>query len=78
MITVQSNFESVKDFPAWDEADYVIKALDGISLALVNDFCEICTDKWESLIELNNWLGFECQDWLETVYGLSLNGHILA
>lgn len=75
MITYKMEIDDIKEFGAWGGAEYRLFKLDGKALELANE----CLAEWSEcgcLTEgdVNDWLWFECEDWLRDEYGLNLDG----
>lgn len=74
MINITTSVDSIKEFDAWDGGERVLFELDGEAIEIVDNYIEDCFGEYIGETELNDWLWFECEDWLAEVHGINLDG----
>lgn len=75
MINYIVGMSSIKGFNAWAGGERVQFELDGRALELADQWLEEWSE-YDDLTEtnINDWLWFECADWLAEEHGLNLDG----
>lgn len=65
----------LRDFDAWVGGKDVLKALCGDAYLCASDYLESWSEQ-DNITEtdINDWLWFECEDWLRDECGMNLDG----
>ena len=74
LVTTTFDYSSVHDFIAWGGAIPVLTEMHGAAFDYVDAHIESLYPDGIDENDLNEWLWFDCEDWLRETHGVNLDG----